>query len=119
MAAAAVAWDGRTVYVLECEDGKYYVGSTKNRRQRYREHFESRRMGSKWTRLHRPLRVVEEWKRVSGRYLMGAESQVTSERMLAHGVNNVRGAAYCQLRDLTTDDVDELTSFLGHYNRLD
>jgi len=33
-----------TVYVLECEHGKYYVGSTTNRKRRFREH--ARRKGS-------------------------------------------------------------------------
>jgi hypothetical protein len=63
--------------------------------------------------------VVAEHRRIPNRYLMGAESQITSERMLEHGVNNVRGAGYCRVRDLTTDDLDGLVSFLGHYNQLD
>ena len=44
-----------TVYVLECENDKYYVGSTKHKRQRYRQHFDQKRGGSAWTRLHKPM----------------------------------------------------------------
>eukprot|EP00571_Detonula_confervacea_P017116 CAMPEP_0172312388 /NCGR_PEP_ID=MMETSP1058-20130122/17329_1 /TAXON_ID=83371 /ORGANISM="Detonula confervacea, Strain CCMP 353" /LENGTH=641 /DNA_ID=CAMNT_0013025823 /DNA_START=228 /DNA_END=2153 /DNA_ORIENTATION=+ len=109
-----------TIYVLECKDGKYYVGSTRNRKQRYQEHFESNgRRGSKWTRLHRPLSVIAEYKRIPSRYLMGMESQKTSELMVKYGVNNVRGAGYCLVREFTTDDLSGLTTFLGHYNQLD
>eukprot|EP00536_Pseudo-nitzschia_multiseries_P008283 jgi/Psemu1/325131/estExt_fgenesh1_pg.C_2090007 len=107
-----------TVYVLECEGDKYYVGSTSNRKQRYREHFEYSRGGSKWTRLHKPIRVVEEYGRIPSRYLMGMEAQKTAETMIKHGVNNVRGASYSFARNLTTDDISSLTGFLGHYNQL-
>ena len=108
-----------TVYVLECEDGKYYVGSTRNRKERYKQHFESSRGGSKWTRLHKPVKVIAEYKRIPTRYLMGTESQKTAECMMEYGVNNVRGAAYCISREFTTDDISDLTGFLGHYNQLD
>lgn len=108
-----------TVYVLQCEDNKYYVGSTKNRKQRYREHFESLKGGSAWTRLHKPIRVIAEYKRIPNRYLMGVESQKTAESMMKYGVNNVRGAAYCNSREYTTSDIPNLTGFLGHYNQLD
>ena len=107
-----------TVYVLELENGKYYVGSTADRRQRYREHFQGRR-SAKWTRLHPPLRVADERRRVPSRYLMGAESQLTSQMMLRHGVNNVRGAGLCRAQEFTTDDLTWLVSYLGHYNQLD
>lgn len=108
-----------TVYVLQCEGNKYYVGSTKNRKQRYREHFESTKGGSAWTRLHKPIRVIAEHKRIPNRYLMGVESQKTAEYMMKYGVNNVRGAAYCNSREYTTSDIPNLTGFLGHYNQLD
>jgi len=108
-----------TIYVLECENDKYYVGSTRNRKQRYRQHFENPRGGSKWTRRHKPIRVIAEYKRIPTRYLMGMESQKTAEYMMKYGVNNVRGAAYCLSREFTTADIPDLTGFLGHYNQLD
>ena len=109
-----------TVYVLELKNGKYYVGSTTNRKQRYRQHFGGNtRGGSKWTRLHKPIRVIAEYKRIPSRYVMGMESQKTAEYMMKYGVNNVRGAAFCHARDFTTDDTSNLVGFLGHYNQLD
>ncbi len=105
-----------SIYVLECENNKYYVGSTSNMKRRLREHKSSR--GSKWTRLHKPLRLVREYKRIPEAYYLGKEAQVTAEFMLLHGINNVRGAMFCASRDYTMDDIPALTGFLGHYNEL-
>mmetsp|Transcript_14088 Transcript_14088/g.29622 ORF Transcript_14088/g.29622 Transcript_14088/m.29622 type:complete len:308 (-) Transcript_14088:293-1216(-) len=105
-----------TIYVLECENGKYYVGSTKNRRKRLREH--NRRRGCKWTREHKPIRVLREYRRIPLKYLLGMESRVTAELMLEFGVNNVRGSMFCSPREYHLGDIDALTKFLGHYNDL-
>lgn len=107
-----------TVYVLECEHGKYYVGSTRHRRQRYRQHFQRDMVCSKWTRLHPPRLVLMEYRRIPERYLMGFESQVTAEMMIKYGVNNVRGSYFTSTQDYTMKDLSALTRFLGHYNRL-
>ena len=105
-----------TVYVLECSQGKYYVGSTTNRKRRVREH--ARGKGSKWTRTYKPLRVVEERRRIPSKYLLGTESTVTAEYMLKMGVNNVRGSMFCSPREFHMGDIDALTKFLGHYCNL-
>lgn len=102
-----------TVYVLECEDGKYYVGSTQNRKQRFKQHQRGR--GSQWTRLHKPIRVLKEHRRIPSKFLLGLESKVTAECMLEFGVNNVRGSYFCSPRDYHVGDVEPLTKFLGHY----
>lgn len=107
-----------TVYVLECENDKYYVGSTKHKRQRYRQHFDQKRGGSAWTRLHKPMNVIKEYTRIPARYLMGMEAQVTSEYMIKKGVNNVRGASFSMVKDFSSSDIATLTGFLGHYNQL-
>lgn len=69
--------------------------------------------------MHKPIRVVAEYKRIPSKYLMGMESQKTAETMIEHGVNNVRGGSYCFARNFTTADLPSLTAFLGHYNELD
>jgi predicted GIY-YIG superfamily endonuclease len=107
-----------TIYVLECEDDKYYVGSTRNRKQRYRQHFDDPKGGSKWTKLHKPIKVMAEYKRIPEKYLMGMESQKTAEYMIKYGVNNVRGASFCFARNFEHADIPTLTGFLGHYNQL-
>ncbi len=106
-----------SVYVLELENNKYYVGSTNNRKRRMKEH-SSPRGGSKWTRLHKPVRLVKEYKRIPSDYYLGKEAQVTAELMLQYGINNVRGAMFAKPRNYTKDDIVALTGFLGHYNNL-
>jgi predicted GIY-YIG superfamily endonuclease len=62
-----------TIYVLQLEQGKYYVGSTSHRRQRHRQHFDSSRGGSAFTRLYRPVRVCAEYRRVPRKYYLAME----------------------------------------------
>ena len=136
-----------TIYILECENGKYYVGSTQNKKQRFREHLlfvepSSRQQQSKkqrkpgkrgmpsstsssssssvaWTRTNAPIRVLQQYTRVPPQYALGLESQVTAEAMLHYGVNNVRGACFSDPKPYTRPKhVDALTRFLGHYNNL-
>jgi len=107
-----------TVYVLKCENGKFYVGSTgrtgRRKKERLREHM-STRGGSAWTRLHRPLSVVEERTKIPAAYYLGVESAVTAEYMFREGVNNVRGAQFSSPALLTQENIGALTAFLGHY----
>ena len=104
-----------TIYALECEGGKYYVGSTSHRRQRYRQHMHSDRGGSAFTRLHKPLRVCAEHRRIPRKFYLGMEAQITAEYMLQFGINNVRGAMFAETREYTMADLDSLTAFIGHY----
>jgi len=107
-----------TVYVLECENDKIYVGSTANKKQRFKEHF-SDKGGTSWTRLHKPIRVMKQYRRVPKAYCLGLEAQVTAEYMWELGVDNVRGAMFSECREYTRRDVRALQGFLGHYNELD
>jgi len=44
------------VYILECSDGTYYTGSTKNLRQRLREHYDGE--AANYTRRRLPVVLV-------------------------------------------------------------
>lgn len=105
-----------TVYVLECQDNKFYVGCTKNSTQRLHEHFTGR--GSRWTQRHTPISIAQEYNEIPVDYCLAKEAQVTAEFMLEHGVNNVRGAMFVETRVYTHNDLAALTGFLGHYNDL-
>lgn len=107
-----------TIYVLECQDGKYYVGMTTHRRRRLRQHFQSDRFASAWTQTYPPQKVVREYRRVPSRFALGMEAQVTAELMWEYGVNNVRGAMFSHPKPFTGDDIDSLVSFIGHFNSL-
>jgi predicted GIY-YIG superfamily endonuclease len=108
-----------TIYVLECESDKYYVGSTRHKKRRFREHFhQDRQKGSAWTRANQPLRVLKQYRRIPPRYALGLESKITAELMMEYGVNNVRGGMFCSPRNYTLRELEPLTRFLGHYNDL-
>jgi len=59
-----MAW----MYILECADGSYYVGSTKNLEHRLSEHQEGK--GAKYTSRRLPVKLVysEEYERVADAY---------------------------------------------------
>ena len=44
------------MYILQCSDGSYYVGSTTDLEKRVREHDEGR--GAKYTARRRPVKLV-------------------------------------------------------------
>ncbi len=59
-----MAW----MYILECADGSYYVGSTKNLERRVTEHMSG--LGSRYTSGRLPVKLVygEEYDRISDAY---------------------------------------------------
>jgi hypothetical protein len=79
-----------SVYTLELEGGKYYVGYSDDVLRRIAEHWLQR--GSLWTRTHRPVKVLEV---VPGN--LELETAKTIALMCDKGWRNVRGGPYCQL----------------------
>lgn len=47
---------GYFVYVILCEDGSYYTGYARNVRSRFNQHL--RGTGSRYTRMHKPVKLV-------------------------------------------------------------
>ena len=56
------------MYILECADGSYYVGSTKNLEQRIMQHQSGK--GSRYTSGRLPVKLVygEEYDRIDDAY---------------------------------------------------
>ena len=75
-----------SVYTLELEGGNFYVGFSDDIPKRIAERFLSR--GSKWTRLHPPIKVLQV---VPGDKEL--ESAKTIALMCRVGWRRVRGAA--------------------------
>ncbi len=84
------AYDGRvdaTVYVLKLEHDCYYVGWTQYFDERQEQH--RRGLGANWTRLHKPLILVET--------LCGSKSdekRVTLDYIKRYGRDHVRGGPW-------------------------
>ena len=93
------------LYVLELQNGKYYVGITHNLQRRYQEHVDG--VGSVWTKKYAPL-AIERSVLVDGPL---HEDRVTKELMLKHGIHNVRGGSYCRI-DLDDGQYQSLTTEL-------
>lgn len=79
-----------TLYVLKLQNGKYYVGKTDDINRRYAEHKAGK--GSEWTKLHKPVKILETRQLKSEQ----DETNLTKELMKKHGVDKVRGGAFCQ-----------------------
>ncbi len=77
------------IYVLLLEGDKYYVGKTNNLNRRLEEHF-SGENSAEWTKLHRPVKVINV-QPCNGDF---DEVNVTKEYMSKFGIDNVRGGAY-------------------------
>lgn len=44
------------VYILLCQDGSYYTGSTNDVDKRFKDHLEGR--GARYTKSHKPQKIV-------------------------------------------------------------
>lgn len=80
------------IYVLELEQEKYYIGITYNLNLRYAQHLSG--SGAKWTRLYKPMRIVEII--VSGASLE-LENATTLRYKELYGHGNVRGGSWCKV----------------------
>ena len=45
------------IYILQLEQGKYYIGKTNNPQFRLESHINSN--GSEWTKIYKPLKMIE------------------------------------------------------------
>lgn len=77
-----------TLYVLELEDDKWYVGKTDDVQRRFKQHKDGG--GATWTREYRPIKICNTTPNDSPH----AEDNLTKDYMKKYGVNNVRGGSY-------------------------
>lgn len=87
------------LYALELEDGAYYVGITAYRdvAKRFNMHVEGK--GAKWTKLHKPIRIIETKQigLICERDAVELETALTFKYMEKFGMYNVRGGSLCRV----------------------
>jgi P4 family phage/plasmid primase-like protien len=93
-----------TIYIIELENNKFYVGRSNIPKQRILSHFKEN--GSEWTKLHKPIKVLSE---INGDNI--DEEKYTLLTMKQYGIDNVRGGAFCKL-NLTPPEIAVIQQIL-------
>jgi predicted GIY-YIG superfamily endonuclease len=85
------------LYVLELNNGKFYVGTTATKDPHVRIKQHGGPFGARWTLAHKPKKVIEirELGSMTRPEAELIEQDVTLEYMSKHGYNNVRGGNLC------------------------
>ena len=88
------------IYIIKLEKEKYYIGKTNNPQFRLEQHFNS--VGSEWTKLYKPIKVIE-LKPNCDEY---DEDKITIQYMDKYGINNVRGGSFVSVKlDNSSKDI--------------
>ena len=111
-----------TIYILKLEEGKYYVGRTKDLNKRTIEHFKLN--GSEWTKKYKPVEILST--HIGDNF---EEEKLTLTIMDKYGIDNVRGGSYCKI-SLTDSEKEKIQQIIysltdkcyecgniGHYSK--
>lgn len=98
-----------SIYILELEESKYYVGKTTNHIFRIEKHFNSN--GSAWTKKYKPTSVLEIIHNCDD----FDEDKYTLKFMEKYGINNVRGGTFCEIK-LSDNNILTLNQMLNTIN---
>jgi len=79
------------IYVLKCQNDKYYVGKTENPSYRLETHFTEG--GSAWTKKYKPVQLYQ----LIPEQTEYDEQRITQEYMEKYGIENVRGGPWCKI----------------------
>lgn len=89
-----------SIYVLQLEDNKWYIGKTSDVAVRFKQHVSGK--GSAWTKSYEPIRIVET-RPLRNDY---DENNTTKDYMKKYGIDNVRGGSYTQV--VLSEDVENV-----------
>ena len=79
------------IYILQLEQGKYYVGKTNNPDFRLEQHLNV--YGSAWTHKYKPIKVIKLINNCDD----FDEDKWTVKYMEKYGIDNVRGGSFCTI----------------------
>ena len=93
------------LYVLELEQGKYYVGLSHNVDKRFKMHKDGE--GAEFTKIYKPIRVIKNINTYATTYTIAGqyEDNETIRLMKVFGRENVRGGRYCAVSQAVVDDL--------------
>ena len=97
------------IYILQLEQGKYYVGKTINPSFRLDSHFNSN--GSAWTKLYKPIKMIELIPNCDDY----DEDKYTRMFMDKYGIDNVRGGSFVSV-ELEQSTITHLTQMKNGTN---
>ena len=80
-----------SIYILQLENNKYYVGKTNNPDIRVASHFDSN--GSEWTKIYKPIKVYE----IIPNCDSYDQDKYTLKYIDQKGIDNVRGGSFSQV----------------------
>lgn len=93
----------KSIYKIECEKGKIYIGQTKDIDKRMEQHFSGN--GSKVTNKFKPIEG-KEIAVVPGYLAEKIEQKYTEKYIKNYGYDNVRGGIYVNSKTLTYNSYD-------------
>jgi hypothetical protein len=113
------------VYSLEFQqagESYFYIGQSKNVIRRWEQHIDRKGMGAQWiwkkfNERQRQQAIPREY---NGGGVVWEETKQTLLHMIKYGVNNVRGAEYCEVRSYDKDDANRIAyAAMHHLERTD
>jgi putative endonuclease len=117
------------MYILECVDGSYYVGSTKNLETRFEQHQKGE--GANYTKIRLPVKLVyvEEFnrvdlafyreKQVQGWSRVKKESLINSKPELLHGLSECKNDSHFKNAAFDSAQAATNTQILSEKSDLD
>ncbi|KAI9016950.1 hypothetical protein BC832DRAFT_893 [Gaertneriomyces semiglobifer] len=100
-----------TLYILELECFKFYIGRSADPDERIGAHFAGR--GLEWTRIFKPNRVRVRRPLID----LHDEDNTTLDYIAQYGIENVRGGSWCQ-RVLMPAQIDAIQRQVRHLQNL-
>jgi GIY-YIG catalytic domain len=100
-----------SIYILNLECDKLYVGRTSNIDFRLDDHFNN--CGSYWTKKYKPQSVKEIYKNCTNY----DEDKYTIWMMAQYGIDNVRGGSFTQI-NLTDNEISIIQKMINNANDL-
>ena len=97
------------IYVLQLEEGKYYIGKTTNPSFILKDHFTQN--VSSWTKKYKPIKVFEFIKDC----YENDEDGYTIKYMEKYGINNVRGGSFYEIK-LSENNITTLNQIINNIN---